>query len=177
MSPEALLDTSSREPSMDGRRRPIMKVRRHTYFWPECIRLTRSIFPSHFQLGRSSDVWSLGCILYQMVYGHTPFSHLNLIQKLQSIVDPKYEIEFLPIENPYLLDVMKKTLQRDPSARPSIPQLLQHSFLHPEKYVLRKAKPYRDPPPIYTSLSHTRKNSTLFLHRRSITRRCHRIFA
>ena len=75
-----------------------------------------------------------------MVYGHTPFSHLNLIQKLQSIVDPKYEIEFLPIENPHLLDVMKKTLQRDPSARLSIPQLLQHSFLHPEKYALRKTK-------------------------------------
>jgi serine/threonine-protein kinase TTK/MPS1 len=73
-----------------------------------------------------------------MVYGHTPFSHLSLIQKLQSIINPNYEIQFPPIENPYLLDVMKKTLLRDSSKRPTIPKLLEHPFLHPEKYALRK---------------------------------------
>lgn len=60
------------------------------------------------QLGRPSDVWSLGCILFAMVYGKTPFEHVkNLIARLRAISDPAFNIEFKPIPNPYLLDVLK----------------------------------------------------------------------
>eukprot|EP00963_Diacronema_lutheri_P001203 scaffold76_cov363-Pavlova_lutheri.AAC.15 len=84
------------------------------------------------KVGRPSDVWALGCIFYQMVYGHTPFSHLPFIQKLHAITDNSHEISFPAVPNPHAMDVMKRCLDRNPKRRITIPQLLAHPFLHPE---------------------------------------------
>lgn len=107
MSPEAILDTSGSVGGGRGGRSARMR------------------------LGRASDVWSMGCILYQMVYGRTPFAHLSLVQKLHSITDPTYEVDFPPTGQPALDAVLAACLTRDPAARPSIEQLLQHEFLAP----------------------------------------------
>merc|ERR1719487_2701915 len=47
-----------------------------------------------FKLGRASDIRSLGIILYQLVYGRTPYSHLQPMQRLLSIADPGAKIAF-----------------------------------------------------------------------------------
>ena len=74
---------------------------------------TLSFFPSLIwqKIGRPSDVWSLGCILYMMVYGRTPFQHItNHLQKLQCIMDPSHVIEFPEINDKHLLDVIQVCL-------------------------------------------------------------------
>eukprot|EP00050_Salpingoeca_kvevrii_P001629 m.175160 g.175160 ORF g.175160 m.175160 type:complete len:1055 (-) comp10420_c0_seq19:47-3211(-) len=102
------------------------------YMSPEAITAgTNSQGGKRLKVGPASDVWSLACILYLMVYGRTPFHHLQPYQKLLAITNPQHEIEFKPLRNKALLDVLKRCLTRDPKQRPTIEELLAHPFLNP----------------------------------------------
>ncbi|ELT89748.1 hypothetical protein CAPTEDRAFT_220365 [Capitella teleta] len=82
-----------------------------------------------FKIGVKSDVWSLGCILYNMAYNRTPFQDVANSLKLHAIISPSCKIKFPPLEDPHLLDTMQRCLQRDPKLRPSIDELLKHPYL------------------------------------------------
>jgi len=101
------------------------------------------------KIGRSADVWALGIILYQIVYGQTPYQDLERQQRLNKLNDQNSVIELStahrfsdhPVQTQdAVMDVLRRCLQRDPKSRPKLPELLAHPFLFVETAAARHAE-------------------------------------
>lgn len=93
--------------------------------------------------GFSIDIWSLGVILYTMVYGEMPFDEDDDMKTKFKIIhhEPGYS-DTIP---PDLILLIKKMLSKDPSQRPDLNDILNSSFLI-DSYSkhLRKQKKHHD---------------------------------
>jgi len=104
------------------------------YIAPEIL---RNYGEGKTKYGTASDIWSLGCIFYQMIYGKPPLHAYDSVTTIKWLTDPNQFIEFKvnPLTNdpiPGIVEeVLSLCLQKDPNKRPTCAQLLNHPFLCP----------------------------------------------
>lgn len=105
------------------------------YMSPESFNNISSDSTIKVKIGRSRDIYALGCIFYEMIYGKPPLSDYNLVDKIKILSDSSLSIAKFPQNekiNGVIKDVILKCLERDPRKRPTIQDLLQHPYLNPQ---------------------------------------------
>ena len=87
-----------------------------------------------------TDIWSLGCVLYQLVTRELPFQGDNIFELKIAVTKGKYK----PIPPMYSTDLRKliaKMLSKDPSKRPTIDEILNSSLLKSYQSLIIEKEP------------------------------------
>lgn len=75
---------------------------------------------------KASDLWALGCIIYQLLAGRPPFKASNEYLTFQKIINLEYS--FPPNFPEVAMDLVERLLVSDPSRRLSIDHIKNHEF-------------------------------------------------
>lgn len=110
------------------------------YMAPEALIETKNsngVGP-RIKIGKPSDIWSCGCIIYQMIYGKPPYADFQGMTRIVAIINEKTVVEYpavTPLGNvpvpPAAIDAIKGCLIRESNRRWTLEQVMDHGFLNP----------------------------------------------
>ncbi|EGC33816.1 hypothetical protein DICPUDRAFT_36122, partial [Dictyostelium purpureum] len=93
--------------------------------------------------GKQADIWSFGCLLYQLVSGKLPFKGFNEYQTFLLIT--KREFQFPDNFDATCCNLVDQLLNLDPYKRPTIAEIKKHPFF---KGIQWDTLSEQTPPPI-----------------------------
>jgi len=93
------------------------------YIAPELLGATFGSAASN-RLGYCSDVYSLGCILYKMCFGVTPYQHIDKMQMKYCAITSPEPIKIPALPHKDLVQIISSCLNKDRQKRPTISDLM-----------------------------------------------------
>ncbi|KAM3126149.1 hypothetical protein CJJ07_001441 [Candidozyma auris] len=102
------------------------------------LNMSRGSAANTWKVGKPSDIWSCGCIIYQMIYGRPPYASYAGQQRIMAIMNPQVQVHYpanglgdVPVPKS-AIELMKKCLVRNPHERWTVQQCLASDFLKPK---------------------------------------------
>ncbi|KAL2159765.1 hypothetical protein VTH06DRAFT_1898 [Thermothelomyces fergusii] len=83
-------------------------------------------------VGKPSDLWAFGCIIYQLLAGRPPFKAATEYLTFQKIVNLEYE--FPPGFPPAARDLVERCLVLDPGRRLTVEHIKSHEFFDGQQF-------------------------------------------